>query len=291
MSFVKKIIGPDETLIGISSAHWIYGLKGLAWLAFMMGCGLGMKHYAANFLMYALRGRGLETADAVGDALFWIPTALGGIMFLLYFLMMVGPEIALTSKRVIYKRGIIFTDIKEVDLEEIKAANVNNGGLGRFLNYGYVVFDARFVTGMDLPAIGKPYRFVKALNDARSHLKDDSMTVVLDGVGDAVQQAVHKEVAAQQAPPALGEPQYNDHMEQTPAAAVQGVIQESKANVRRSLKDSPLKRLTLAMKRQPEQVANDEAHADGPTVFHPEMIKKENRLKALIKRNFSATSH
>ena len=36
MAFIKKIIGPDETLIGISTAHWVYGATGLVWLASMM---------------------------------------------------------------------------------------------------------------------------------------------------------------------------------------------------------------------------------------------------------------
>ena len=48
MSFVKKILGPDETLVGITSAHWIYGATGIFWLAGMMVVGLVLDFYAAS---------------------------------------------------------------------------------------------------------------------------------------------------------------------------------------------------------------------------------------------------
>ena len=46
MAFIKKIIGPDETLIGISTAHWVYGATGLVWLASMMAVGLALDYFA-----------------------------------------------------------------------------------------------------------------------------------------------------------------------------------------------------------------------------------------------------
>lgn len=175
MSFIRKIIGPDEKFIGIGRVHWIYAFKGFAWIIGLMGIAL----FAERTLIFFIGN--FATVHVIGNYFFWCAAAVGGVLSWFYFLMWIATEIGLTDKRVIYKRGLIFVDVKEVDLEEIKAAEVDYGLLGRFLNYGYVFFDARFVDNVSLPAIDDPYRFVKALNEMRSSLKQDSMKIVLEG--------------------------------------------------------------------------------------------------------------
>jgi hypothetical protein len=234
----------------------------------MMVVGLVLDFYAASIFGGLFQNTGGEAVSKISSVLFWMPTALGVVMFFFYFLMMISPEVGLTSRRIIYKRGLIFVDVKEVDLEEIKAADVNNGWFGRFLNYGYVVLDARFVTGVDLPAIAKPYRFVNALNEARGAMKHDSMTVIVDGVGDSLKEevgnAVKKEMSDQgqeqekkpkkkeskkkkkkekaagrknigskpaQKKPKISDPHNEDHLEHESGNAVQGVIEEAKENL------------------------------------------------------------
>lgn len=176
MAFIHKLIGPDEKLIGIARLHWIYAARGLTWLIGLMGIGVIAKMQLAGIL-----GGGLVP---IGNAIFWIGVVLGLIFFAFYTIMMLTAELGLTTKRCIYKRGWVFVDVREVDLEEIKSSSVDNGLLGRFLNYGYIHMDARFIEDVGLPAIADPYRFTKAMNDVRSKIKDDSMRVVLDG-GDA----------------------------------------------------------------------------------------------------------
>jgi hypothetical protein len=322
MSFVKKIIGPDETLIGITSAHWIYGATGILWLAGMMVIGLVLDYYATGLFDYLFRDTGAFAVNRISEGLFWIPTCFGLVMFVMYFLMMISPEIGLTTKRVIHKRGIIFVDVKEVDLEEIKAADVNNGLFGRFLNYGFVVFDARFVAGMDLPAIGKPYRFVKALNEARSRLKQDSMTVVLEG-GGAVKTKVEEPQPEQQAAPPekpkrkhripkLTNPRYEDKMENSTHQAVTEVVHEAAQNMKAAMHDKTLDELKNGLHpkaqggnepRQPQspspntepeprpqpQKPGEEAQA-APIVFNNELLNRERQLRREIKDDF-ATKH
>lgn len=266
MSFVKRVIGPDERLIGISSAHWIYGARGILWLASLSLFGIVLERYSSAFLVQFLNA---SVADTVGNTLFWIPTALGFVMFISFLGFMVSPEIALTTKRIIYKKGIFFVEVQEVDLEEIKAADVDNGLLGRFLNYGYVVFDSRFVRNISLPAIGKPYRFIKAMNEARSQLKEDSMTVVLEGVGEAVQQEIAN--AAQQQ---LSSPRYSDSMSD-PGEVIGQLARETAENTRRALRP------------EGEEQAKPPENAAGPTIFHPEILSKKKRLRKLVKDNFT----
>ncbi|MCE7886054.1 MAG: PH domain-containing protein [Alphaproteobacteria bacterium PRO2] len=318
MSFVKKILGPDETLIGMTSAHWIYGATGIVWLAGMMIVGLVLDSYATSIFDGLFRNTGGEAVNKISSVLFWMPTALGVVMFFFYFLMMISPEVGLTSRRIIYKRGLIFVDVKEVDLEEIKAADVNNGWFGRFLDYGYVVLDARFVTGVNLPAIGKPYRFVNALNEARGDMKHDSMTVVVDGVGDSLREevgdAVRKEMSdhdqkrekkqqEQQESetkesgerPKLSDRHHNDHLEHEPVSAMEGVIEEAKDNLKHAING---KVMVPASESKPEpesepqhsSASAPEKKKRGPLLFNHKLFKKERWLRAKIKDNFSETA-
>ncbi len=186
MSFIKDIAGPDEEVIGVASVHWIYVVKGLVWLLSFMGMGL-----LGDDLMGGLVDYGITAYGLWGNFIFWILTVVGIVISFFYFLMWIAAEIGLTTKRLIYKSGLIFVDVVEVDLEEIKSAEIDSGFLGVFLGYGYVFLDARFMRNVMLPAVSDAYGFVQALNAARSKLKSDSLNIVLEEPsGDNVK--VHK---------------------------------------------------------------------------------------------------
>lgn len=184
MAFIDKVIGPDEKLVGISTIHWMYAAIGIVWMAGFLMLGIYIDSFSFRAGIHFPGNPGLIATSLMAHAAFWICLVLGVTLFLLYTVMMATTEIGLTNKRIIYKRGWLFVKVTEADLEEVKAAGVNNGILGRLLNYGYIELDARFINNMNIPAIADPYRFVKAVNEIRSKLRHDSMTVVLDGHGD-----------------------------------------------------------------------------------------------------------
>ena len=174
MSFIKKIVGPDEKLIGIASIHWIFVIKGLAWFLTFFAIGFALNSWAIG-------KEGLGGADPylIAHWTFWILSIAGAIIASFYFIMWMVVEVGLTTKRVIYKTGWIFIDVKEIDIEEIKGADIDNGILGAILGYGYIFLDSRFVTNINLPPIAHPYGFIKALNKARSALKDGDIEGIL----------------------------------------------------------------------------------------------------------------
>ncbi len=171
MAFVEKLVGPDENLVGVAKLHWIYVLKGLVWL---IGSILIGGTIQTVFAMY------LPPFVMFGNFVLALALVLGVLMFFLLLGKMIFTELGLTTERLMYKRGFLFVDVREVDLEEIKSESIDNGVLGRILNYGYLDLDARFIEDLDLPAIADPYRFIKAMNAVRSQIKNDSMRVVLD---------------------------------------------------------------------------------------------------------------
>lgn len=186
MAFIERMVGPDERLVGIARLHWIYGVKGLAWLGGMIMLGTVID-WTVLYLLGASAGNpALGGIVTLGNAGFWICLTIGAWLFLFYFIMLLATEVGLTTKRLIYKRGLIMVRTEGLDLEEIKGADVDNEILGRFLNYGSIHFDARFIGDMELPSIANPYQFVKALNDQRSQLKEMGTHIMLEGRGAAL---------------------------------------------------------------------------------------------------------
>lgn len=175
MAFIYNIISPDEKLLGVARLHWIYLVKALAWAAGSILVGAYISISLANVLSGAF--------EPVGDFIFVISVIGGSSMAVFYIVLYYSTELGLTTQRCIYKRGLIFTDVREVDLEEIKSSHIDNGLLGRFLNYGYIHFDARFIEDIFLPAFADPYRFLKAINEVRTKLKDEPMNMVLSQAG------------------------------------------------------------------------------------------------------------
>jgi hypothetical protein len=91
-----------------------------------------------------------------------------------------GTQIALTNQRLVYKTGLLIVNTEEIDLVEIRAETVHHGLLGRLLGYGRIKLDSRFVGDVFLPAVRAPYRLVKAMNTARTHVHDP-MTDAIPG--------------------------------------------------------------------------------------------------------------
>ncbi len=176
MSFVARTIGPDERLIGIARLHWIYIVQGLLWFTGLAIVGGVVDHYLWRYVGYTiplyrwtLDGLSL---DAQNTGITWLFTVGGAYIFLMHLIKVWATEVALTSRRVVYKTGLIFVEVEEVELEEIKGEHINHGLLGRFLRYGTLHFDCRFIGDIRLPAVKKPYRFLKAMHVAKSRLID-----------------------------------------------------------------------------------------------------------------------
>lgn len=181
MPFVSKVISENETLLAIGRVHWIHLVKGLMWLLTPLFVWSVMIELLTRHVYNVVP---TPLSDAIHIMLYYMFCAflfMGAIMFILAAVHFLFTEMALTTKRVIYKTGWIFVRMRELDLEEIKAADVDNGWFGRFLNYGHLILDSRFVGSMDLISIAHPYGFLRVLNNVRGKLKQDSVNVILEG--------------------------------------------------------------------------------------------------------------
>jgi hypothetical protein len=171
MSYVSRAISDEERLISLVRPHWIYMLTGFLWLFSFVFLGLAIDIYFDHFLsaysfsffvdLKLIYFSGVITPIS---ALF---TLIGVVAFWPFFMTYISSEIGLTNERIVLKRGLIFIEIDQVDLEDIRAEHVQHGLLGWLLKYGKIRLDCRFIQDVNIPAISNPYRFVKASHNAR----------------------------------------------------------------------------------------------------------------------------
>ncbi len=180
MGYVRKIINTDEKLLSISRPHWIYLIEGL--LAFS---GLTILGLVADYFFYMYVGSHAVRFDIdlwivqfneLNTPIPWIFGITGFAIFYPLFLAYISAEVGLTNQRIIYKRNLIFIEIEQVDLEDIRAEHISHGWFGWLLGYGRIRLDCRFVDDVWLPAIRNPYRLIKAMHTARMRNPDIDYT-------------------------------------------------------------------------------------------------------------------
>lgn len=171
MSYIKKAITRNEKLLMITRLHWIYPLQGLIGFALLATLGLVIDHNLYVFFTHNAIAFKVDLIWIVFTEKFtpipWLFAATGMAVLLPQLISYISVEIGLTDQRIIYKKGLIFIEIDQFDLEDIRAENVIHGWFGWLFKYGRVHLDCRFVDDVYLPAIANPYRLVKASHTAR----------------------------------------------------------------------------------------------------------------------------
>lgn len=174
MSFIAKhITHRDERLMYLTRLHWILILRGGFWLAFFGGIGVYI-NWLVLYKFNILPSANLPFIPSPYSFLIDIsaglfPFLIGLTIFLVYLFKVLGTEIALTNKRLIYKTGLIFVQSSEVELAEVSEAKVNNGWFGVILGYGTINLDCRFVGDFAIPTIKNPYKILRQINKFRSN--------------------------------------------------------------------------------------------------------------------------
>lgn len=153
MSYVQKVLQPGEELRYQAQIHWITYWHGLAWL---LAAGI------VRMIMPAA-WRGGFVMDAVTILLIG-----GGLYFLAraWFDWWIT-EIAVTNRRVIYKRGFISRTTSEMHMDKIESVKIDQSILGRILDYGKVTV---LGTGSGTELLGKIDEPIAAPLELRNHI-------------------------------------------------------------------------------------------------------------------------
>lgn len=185
MAYVQKVISKEEQLHGIARLHWIYIVQGVMWFMVLGGFGWLLNSLIAQGLMMTASATSSMALPAVFvSATNWLTLfflAGGFFLFMLFVIKVLFTEVGLSNRRVIYKTGMVFIKVQQIDLEEIRGENIDLGWFGRFLGYGYIMLDCRFIGDIRLPAIERPERFIRGLHSLRANTQDSLSVVVGKG--------------------------------------------------------------------------------------------------------------
>jgi len=90
-----------------------------------------------------------------------------GLIFLVWAWIKVrSTEIAITNRRVIAKFGIVKRSTVEINLEKVEALRVEQGVMGRILNYGTVFITGTGSSVEPIPSIADPLVFRRKFMEA-----------------------------------------------------------------------------------------------------------------------------
>ena len=123
MSYVQHVLQPGEQIRQVSSLHWIIYWPGVAVLLLAV-----VAYWLSDTRL--LPGIWRYTAYAL---------ALVGVALLIqqWFRWWVT-EIAVTNRRVIYKKGLIRRQTNEMNMDKVESVQIDQSILGRMLDYGNV---------------------------------------------------------------------------------------------------------------------------------------------------------
>lgn len=145
MSYLKKVLQPGEEVRYVTNVHWIVYLPGALTLV------LAVAAYIGSYL-----SQQMATLWQVLAVMLFV---LGALMLLVAWFRRWTTEIAVTSKRIIYKRGFIQRRTAEMNMDKVASVDVRQSILGRIFDYGTVTVQAAGMTLEDLPMIEGPLQF------------------------------------------------------------------------------------------------------------------------------------
>jgi uncharacterized membrane protein YdbT with pleckstrin-like domain len=147
MSYVKSVLQPGETVRYATDIHWIVYLPGFLLLV------VAAAVYWVGFTSVA-RGAG------------WLWNGLAGILFACAAVaLMIGwfrrwtTEVAVTNRRIIFKRGFIRRYTIEMHLDKVESVDVDQTVLGRIFGYGDILIRGVGASLEPLRNIGSPIEF------------------------------------------------------------------------------------------------------------------------------------
>ncbi|HET6239213.1 MAG TPA: PH domain-containing protein [Acetobacteraceae bacterium] len=153
MNYVQRVLQPDETLVYSTTVHWSVYLRAALFaivaLALLIGSQFAPQDEPA--MATAL----LVAAGVVGIITLWF--------WLGAFIQRATTEFAVTSRRVIYKAGLIRRRTFEMNLGAVESVDVNQSILGRILGFGEVRIHGVGGSWEPYPLISDPLTF-------RSHI-------------------------------------------------------------------------------------------------------------------------
>jgi len=144
--YVDSVIQPGETIRHITTVSWVTYLPGI--LTLIVG-----------LIVYSLAP---SQAGWGRTAIVFTTLVICGFGILLIgraWFRRFTTEVAVTDRRIIYKRGFIYRHTVEMHMDKVESVDVDQSILGRLLNFGDIVIHGTGETVEPLREIDDPIEF------------------------------------------------------------------------------------------------------------------------------------
>lgn len=178
MLYIQQSLTDGEELVHVAYFHWMYSIQAIFNVVFGFLMAIGVI-FAALYLEPMLFG----VPDAE-SGISWLERVRGlhaGVKIVAFFMIVLGllrftrmmvdkatTEIAITNKRLVYKRGLVARYVGEMNIDRIEGVNVLQGVLGRIFGYGSLMIRGMGIGEVILPPIADPIKFRRAIEKARN---------------------------------------------------------------------------------------------------------------------------
>jgi uncharacterized membrane protein YdbT with pleckstrin-like domain len=152
--YIEELLGRNEQIIFETRVHPIIYLFPLVLIA------IGVVAFAV------LASEQPQYAEPSNGIVFLILLApLGLIWLVAAWIRRATTEIAVTTHRIVYKRGLISRNTTEINFKYVESLNIRQPILGRFLDYGTVVIRGTGIGVEPMHNVSKPLQLRKAAFD------------------------------------------------------------------------------------------------------------------------------
>lgn len=128
-------------------------------------------------IMYRGRFHWLEHAYAWASLVFLGIFLIGIFLFIRQMIKLKTTNFAITSERVITKRGFLKARVDQMSLDGVEGGKVRQSMVGRLLGYGIVIIEGRGDMELPLPKMADPAGFLRAVTNAQAKLRHEVQPV------------------------------------------------------------------------------------------------------------------
>jgi uncharacterized membrane protein YdbT with pleckstrin-like domain len=150
MSYVQRVLQPDETVIHQSKLHALIFLPALFLLVIALALLVASAQFAGDISLGFKAGAAMFGLLALAS---WARAAIRRAT----------TELAVTDRRVIYKSGLLARHTLEMNRSKVESVDVDQSILGRIFDYGDVIVKG---TGTGF----EPLTTIAAPIDLRNHI-------------------------------------------------------------------------------------------------------------------------
>jgi hypothetical protein len=144
MGYVERTLQPGETIAYRARLHWVIYLAGIVLLVIAAALAIAA---------VLLHGDQLRIGLLLVAALALL---LGLFRMIRAWIIAANTEIIVTTRRVIYKVGFIARNTVEMNLDKVESVLVQQGVLGRMLDFGTVIVRGVGAGLEPIPNIAQP---------------------------------------------------------------------------------------------------------------------------------------